>query len=60
MILYQSNQPTIITKVKAHANIDGNERADKLAKDGTKLAHSLPTQPYKNAHSTPYHLHKDN
>lgn len=59
MILYQSNQPTIITKVIVHANIDGNERADKLAKDGSKLAHSLSTQPYKNAHSISYHLHKD-
>jgi hypothetical protein len=49
-----------ILGVKAHANIDGNERIDKLAKDGTKLPHSLPTQSYKKTHFTPYHLHKDN
>jgi hypothetical protein len=49
----------IITKVKAQANIDGNEQADKLAKAGIAFFHSLPTQPYENAHSNPYYVHKD-
>jgi ribonuclease HI len=59
-MLQLHSQPTIITKIKAHVNIDGNEKANKLAKDDTKLFHSLPTHPYERAHSTPYHLHKDN
>jgi hypothetical protein len=51
-------QPTLIAKVKAHANIHGNESADKLAKQGTKLPHRLPQAPHEHAYSTPYHLHK--
>jgi hypothetical protein len=52
-------QPTHIAKVKAHVNIQGNESADKLAKQGTKLLHRLPQSLYEHVYSTPYHLHKD-
>jgi hypothetical protein len=52
-------QPTLIAKVKAHVNIQGNEYADKLAKQGTKLPHRLPQSPHEHAYSTPYHLYKD-
>jgi ribonuclease HI len=52
-------QPTFLTKIKAHINIQGNESADTLIKQGTKLPHRLPQSPYKHAFPTPYHLHKD-
>ena len=42
--LKSHTQPTTIYKVKAHTNIDGNEQADILAKNGTKniYINSLP------------------
>jgi hypothetical protein len=42
--------------VRAHTNIIGNEEADKLAKEGSKIdpENDMPTQAHKNAHSTPY------
>jgi ribonuclease HI len=52
-------QPTLIAKVKAHVNIQGNESVDKLAKQGTKLPHRLPQSLHEHAYSTLYHLHKD-
>jgi ribonuclease HI len=58
-MLSQRTQPTTITKVKAHANIDGNEKADKLAKDGNKLPDKSPIHPYEKAHPTPYYFHRD-
>jgi ribonuclease HI len=47
---------TTINKVRAHTNIIGNEEADKLAKEGSKidLANDIPIQPHENAHSIPY------
>jgi hypothetical protein len=59
-MLIQRTQPTIITKVKAHANIVGNEHTDKLAKDGNKLPDESPVHPYEKAHPTPYYFHRDN
>ena len=59
MMLSKRTQTTIITKVKAHTNIEGNEHADKLANSGTKLPHRTSLHPYEKAHSTPYYLHKD-
>jgi ribonuclease HI len=43
-------------KIRAHTNILGNEEADKLAKEGSKivLVSDIPYQPYESAHSTPY------
>ena len=48
-------QPTILYKVQAHANIEGNEKADKLAKEGRDKEHTDAINPYKFAHSTPYY-----
>jgi ribonuclease HI len=47
---------THLYKVRAHTNIIGNEEADKLAKEGSKieLVSDIPFQPHKSAHSTPY------
>ena len=62
-MLIQWIQTTIITKIKAHANIvkneSLNESADALAKLGNKLPHRSPLYPYEKAHSTPYYFHKD-
>ena len=58
------NRTTIthLHKVKAHTNIIGNEEADKLAKEGSKiiLVSVIPYQPYESAHSTPYWWYRDN
>jgi hypothetical protein len=53
------NQITILTKVKAHANVNGNERVGKFTKVGTTLLHRLLIHLYEEAYSTSYHLHKD-
>ena len=58
-MLIQRTQHTIIIKVKAHANIVGNEHVDKLAKDGNKLPNKSPIHPYEKAHSTPYYFHRE-
>jgi ribonuclease HI len=52
---------TYLYKVRSHTNIIGNEEADKLAKEGSKieLANDMPTQPYEDAHSTPYWWYRD-
>ena len=46
-------QPTTLYKVRAHANIQGNEEADTLAKEGTTTKHLNASQPHEFAHSTP-------
>ena len=58
-ILQSRTQPTSIHKVKAHSNITGNEIVDTLAKNGRHKQHSLPSEPHKFAHSTPYFFQKD-
>jgi hypothetical protein len=47
---------TYLYKVRAHINIIGNEEANKLTKEGSKivLVSDIPFQPHENAHSTPY------
>jgi ribonuclease HI len=47
---------TTLYKVRAHTNIIGNEEADKLAKEGSKIdpENDMLTQVHKHAHSTPY------
>jgi ribonuclease HI len=47
---------THLHKVRAHTNILGNEEADKLAKEGSKivLVSDIPFHPHQSAHSTPY------
>jgi ribonuclease HI len=58
-MLSQRIQSTIITKIKAHANIAGNKHADKLAKDGNKLPDRSPLHPYEKAHPIPYYFHRN-
>jgi hypothetical protein len=47
---------THLYKVRAHTNIIGNEEADKLAKEGSKivLVSDIHFHPHENAHSTAY------
>jgi ribonuclease HI len=45
-MLPKKTQTTIIVEVKMHANIEGNEHADKLANLGTQLPHWTPLHSY--------------
>jgi hypothetical protein len=58
-ILQNRTQPITLYKVRAHVNIDGNEKADKLAKAGLQLEHKIAKHPYEHAHATPYYYQKD-
>lgn len=58
-MLKQRTQPTTIGKVKTHTNIEGNEQADRLAKNGTIKRYSFATKSYEFAHTTPYFFQKD-
>jgi ribonuclease HI len=58
-ILQDRTQPITLYKVRAHVNIAGNEKADKLAKDGLELEHKIAIHPYEHAHATPYYYQKD-
>ena len=40
-MLQSHTQITTLHKVRAHANIDGNEQADKLAKQGCEFDHVI-------------------
>lgn len=52
-VLQSHTQITTLLKVRAHANIDGNEQADKLAKRGCKLDHNIAIEAYVHAHPPP-------
>jgi hypothetical protein len=58
-LLQNRSQPITLYKVRAHVNIDGNEQANKSAKEGLDLAHKNATHPYEHAHATPYYYQKD-
>ena len=58
-MLQTRTQTTTLHKVKARANISGNEQADKLAKLGCTLHHTNAVETYEHAHPTPYYLHKN-
>ena len=58
-MLKKRTQPTTIYKVKAHINIDGNEKAYKLAKEGAKKRYNFAKKAYEFAHTTPYYFQKD-
>ena len=58
-LLQQWTQPTILYKIRAHANIEGNQKADKSTKEGRKKKHIDAINPHKFAHSTPYYYQKD-
>ena len=51
-------QITTLHKVRAHANISGNEQADKLDKLGCTLDHQNAIEIHEHAHPTPYYLQK--
>jgi hypothetical protein len=57
-MLISRTQPTTLHKIKAHANIEGNDLADALAKQGRELDHRDDDAPYEHAHPSPYYLHK--
>jgi ribonuclease HI len=52
-LLQNRIQPITLYKVRAHVNIDGNEQADTLAKEGLELDHRNAIHPYEHAHATP-------
>ena len=58
-LLQQRTQPTTLYKVRAHANILGNEKVDELAKEGREKEQINATNPHKFAHSTAYYYQKD-
>ena len=57
-LLQNCSQPITLYKVRAHVNIDSNEQADKLAKEGLDLTHKTATHTYEHAHVTPYYYQK--
>ena len=58
-LLQQITQSTIQYKIRAHANIKGNEKVDKLAKLGCEKGHYNAVNPHEFAHFTPYFYQKD-
>ena len=58
-LLQQRTQPTTLYKVRAHANLEGNEKVEKLAKGGREKEHTDAINPQEFAHSTPYYYQKD-
>ena len=57
-LFQRRSQPITLYKVRANVNIDGNEQADKLAKEGLDLTHRSTRHPYEHTHATPYYYHK--
>ena len=58
-LLQQRTQLTTLYKVRAHANIVGNEKANELTKEGRENEHIDATNPHEFAHSIPYYYQKD-
>jgi ribonuclease HI len=58
-MLKSRTQPTTIYKVKTYKNIDGNEQANQLAKQGAKKRYKFAAKSYEFAHTTPYYFQKD-
>ena len=56
---YIRTQLTTLYKVRAHSNIEGNEKADKLAKIGWRKGHYDAIHSHEFAHSTPYYYQRD-
>ena len=57
--LQQRTQPTTLYKIRAHANIEGNEKTNELAKEGKEKEHTNAMNPHEFAHSTLYYYQKD-
>ena len=58
-LLQPRPQPTTLYKVQAHTNIEGNEKADELAKKGREKEHPDAINSHKFARFTPYYYQKD-
>ena len=58
-LLQQRTQLTMLYKVRAHANIEGNEKEDKLANIGQEKGHYDAIHRHKFAHSTLYYYQRD-
>ena len=58
-LLQQRVQPTTLFTVRAHANIEGNEKADELVKEGRDKEHIDAINPHEFTQSTPYYYQKD-
>ena len=58
--IIQRTQPTTVYKVRAYANITGNEEVDTLVKEGTSKKNSNTSQPHEFAHSTLYYYQRGN
>ena len=58
-LLQQRTQLTSLYKVQAHANIEGNKKANELAKEGREKEHTDAINPHEFAHFTPYYYQKD-
>ena len=58
-MLQSCTQITTVHKVRAHANINGNEQAYTLAKIGCEPDHRDVAMPHEHARPTPYYLQRD-
>ena len=58
-MLQNNTQLTTLHKVRAHANIEGNEKADELAKLGRVKDHREAKHSNEHAHPTPFYFQKD-
>jgi ribonuclease HI len=58
-MLKKRTQLTTLHKVKTHINIDGNEQAGQLAKNGAKKRYKFANKSYEFAHTTPFFFQKD-
>ena len=58
-LLQQRTHPTTLYKVQAYANIEGNDKANELAKEDREKEHTNAINPHEFAHSTPYYYQKD-
>jgi hypothetical protein len=58
-LLQNRSKSITLYKARAHVNINDNELAYKLAKEGLSLIHRKSIHPYEHAHATPYYYQKD-
>ena len=58
-LLQQRTQSSTLYKVQAHANIERNEKAEELAKEGREKEHIDAINPHEFAHCIPYYYQKD-
>ena len=58
-MLQSRTQSITLYKVKGHANIDGNEQGDILAKNGIRNEYRFVAKQYEHTNTTPYSFQKD-